>query len=63
MGLEPRPASAHDRTPLRSITEIKEFPNRPHFPAVPGWEEVADYALEWAAEHAVTPATAAAGDA
>ena len=35
-----------------SITEFKEFPGRPHFPAVPGWEEVADYALTWAVEHA-----------
>jgi pimeloyl-ACP methyl ester carboxylesterase len=34
-----------------SITEYKEFPGRPHFPAVPGWEEVADYALTWAEEH------------
>jgi len=36
--------------------EYKEFPDRPHFPGVPGWEEVADYALDWAAEHAQTPA-------
>jgi pimeloyl-ACP methyl ester carboxylesterase len=28
------------------------FPGRPHFPGVPGWEEVADYALQWATEHA-----------
>jgi pimeloyl-ACP methyl ester carboxylesterase len=35
-----------------SITELKEFPGRPHFPAAPGWEEVADYALTWATEHA-----------
>ena len=35
-----------------SITEFKEFPGRPHFPAVPGWEEVADYALSWAEAHA-----------
>jgi len=33
-----------------SITEYKEFPGRPHFPAVPGWEEVADYALRWAVD-------------
>jgi pimeloyl-ACP methyl ester carboxylesterase len=32
-----------------SITAFKEYPGRPHFSgAVPGWEEVADYALEWA---------------
>ena len=28
--------------------EYKEFPNRPHFPGGPGWEEVVDYALTWA---------------
>lgn len=28
------------------------FPNRPHFPGAPGWEEVADYALDWATEQA-----------
>jgi pimeloyl-ACP methyl ester carboxylesterase len=32
-----------------SMTGFKEFPRRPHFTgAVPGWEDVADYALEWA---------------
>jgi pimeloyl-ACP methyl ester carboxylesterase len=31
-----------------AITEFKEFPGRPHFPAAPGWEEVADFALDWA---------------
>jgi pimeloyl-ACP methyl ester carboxylesterase len=39
-----------------SITEFKEFPGRPHFPAAPGWEEVADYALDWAVAHASMPA-------
>ena len=34
-----------------SITEFREFPGRPHFPAAPGWEEVADYALTWAEAH------------
>ena len=29
-----------------------EFPGRPHFPGAPGWEEVADYALSWAVDHA-----------
>jgi len=37
----------------KAITEFKEFPGRPHFPGAPGWEEVADYALTWAMEHAV----------
>ena len=36
-----------------TITEIKEFPGRSHLmPAQKGWEEVADYALAWAEEHA-----------
>jgi pimeloyl-ACP methyl ester carboxylesterase len=35
-----------------SITEFMEFPGRPHFPGAPGWEEVADHALNWAMEHA-----------
>jgi pimeloyl-ACP methyl ester carboxylesterase len=37
--------------------EYKEFPDRPHLPGVSGWEEVAEYALDWAVEHAKTPAT------
>jgi pimeloyl-ACP methyl ester carboxylesterase len=36
----------------KAITDYKEFPGRPHFPGVPGWEEVADFALTWALEHA-----------
>jgi pimeloyl-ACP methyl ester carboxylesterase len=31
-----------------ALTAYRAFPGRPHFPAVPGWEEVADFALEWA---------------
>jgi pimeloyl-ACP methyl ester carboxylesterase len=31
-----------------SLTEFHEFMGRPHFPGAPGWEEVADYALDWA---------------
>jgi hypothetical protein len=27
---------------------MKEFSGRPHYPGVPDWEEVADYALDWA---------------
>ncbi|MDF1502752.1 alpha/beta hydrolase [Roseisolibacter sp. H3M3-2] len=44
------------------LTEVKEYPGRAHLlPAQPGWEEVADYALEWALTHAVArPAAAAA---
>jgi pimeloyl-ACP methyl ester carboxylesterase len=33
-----------------SISEMKVFPDRSHFLCLePGWEEVADYALDWAA--------------
>jgi pimeloyl-ACP methyl ester carboxylesterase len=36
-----------------TLTEIKEFSGRSHLmPAQAGWEEVADYALAWAVEHA-----------
>jgi pimeloyl-ACP methyl ester carboxylesterase len=37
-----------------ALTEYKEFPGRPHYTiGAPGWEEVADYAIEWAEEHAL----------
>jgi hypothetical protein len=40
-----------------TITEIKEYEGRPHLlPAYDGWEEVADYALTWAADHALAQA-------
>jgi pimeloyl-ACP methyl ester carboxylesterase len=35
-----------------TITEYKLFDGRPHFPGAPGWEEVADFAIAWAIEHA-----------
>jgi pimeloyl-ACP methyl ester carboxylesterase len=36
-----------------TITEVKEFPGRSHLmPAQQGWEEIADYALDWAVRHA-----------
>jgi pimeloyl-ACP methyl ester carboxylesterase len=35
-----------------SATEYKEFQGRSHFPGQDGWEEVADYALEWTVRHA-----------
>ena len=44
-----RRSTRHQRrrsTTTRPITEYKEFPGRPHFPGAPGWEEVADYALD-----------------
>lgn len=35
-----------------SATGFKSFPGRSHFLfAEPGWEEVADYALQWASQH------------
>jgi pimeloyl-ACP methyl ester carboxylesterase len=47
-----------------TITEIKEYEGRAHLlPAQDGWEEVADYALEWALSHVkgATPAGAPTG--
>jgi pimeloyl-ACP methyl ester carboxylesterase len=36
-----------------TVTEVKVYPGRAHLlPAQAGWEEVADYALDWALEHA-----------
>ena len=36
------------------ITEVKEYEGYAHLlPAQKGWEEIADYALEWAVEHAI----------
>ena len=36
-----------------AVTDYKEFPTRSHFTAgEPGWEEVADFALSWATDHA-----------
>jgi hypothetical protein len=43
----------------RSVTDYKEFPGRSHYSVIghEGWEEVADYALEWATEHATAHST------
>jgi pimeloyl-ACP methyl ester carboxylesterase len=35
----------------KSVTAFHEFMGRPHFPGVDGWEEVADFALDWAIKH------------
>jgi hypothetical protein len=54
-----RPVRAAFKLYLRStaVTEYKEFAGRSHFlVGEPGWEEVADYALDWAVAHAATPA-------
>jgi pimeloyl-ACP methyl ester carboxylesterase len=41
---------------VKSPTDYKEFEGRSHYTVIggEGWEEVADYALEWATEHART---------
>ena len=37
-----------------TITELKEYSGRSHLmPSQTGWEEIADYALAWAVDHAV----------
>jgi pimeloyl-ACP methyl ester carboxylesterase len=43
-----------------TVTDYKEFPGRSHYTVgEDGWEEVADYALEWAEEKATQPAARA----
>jgi pimeloyl-ACP methyl ester carboxylesterase len=39
-----------------TVTEIKEFEGPHLLPSKDGWEEVADYALDWALSHASKPA-------
>ncbi len=37
----------------RAVTDYRLFPDRTHFLiATPGWREVADQAIQWAAAHA-----------
>ena len=43
----------------KAVVEYHEFAGRPHFPAAPGWEAVADYALDWATRHVGAPAATA----
>jgi pimeloyl-ACP methyl ester carboxylesterase len=42
----------------KTLTDYKEFEGRSHYSVIggEGWEEVADYALAWATEHAKRPA-------
>ena len=40
-----------------TITEVEEFEGPHLLPAAPGWEQVADYALDWAVAHAASAAT------
>jgi pimeloyl-ACP methyl ester carboxylesterase len=47
-----------------AITDYHEFPDRDHFTCgAAGWEGVADYALAWAAEHAMVQSGATVGTA
>jgi hypothetical protein len=47
----------------KTVTEIVEFDGPHLLPAIDGWEEVADYALDWAVKHAeMTVADRAAAD-
>jgi len=43
-----------------SSTAYREYPGRSHFPGQDGWEDVADYALDWAVSHATRAATTSA---
>jgi alpha-beta hydrolase superfamily lysophospholipase len=53
-----RSAAKHYRK-SSAVTDFKEFTGRSHFIlGQEGWEEVADFALDWAASHAPSPATA-----
>jgi pimeloyl-ACP methyl ester carboxylesterase len=43
----------------KAVVEYKEFAGRPHFTGAPGWEAVADHALDWANHHVGPPAETA----
>src|ERR671920_758547 len=48
-------AGGEDHVVPASITDYHEYAGRSHYTVgEDGWEEVADYALEWAKEHATT---------
>jgi pimeloyl-ACP methyl ester carboxylesterase len=50
---------ADDYAKSSAVTEYQEFPGRSHFTiGEHDWEEVADYALDWAVAHAAAPAAA-----
>ena len=40
------------RAKSTALVDYVEYPDRPHFPGVPGWEQVADHALAWATNNA-----------
>ena len=51
-------SNAHHYRKSKAITDFKEFEGRSHFiVGQDGWEEVADYALDWAIRHS-TPSNA-----
>ena len=60
----PASANRHNAAKYRkaqAITDLVEFPERSHFTAVQqGWEEVADYALQWALNPVTELSTASA---
>jgi pimeloyl-ACP methyl ester carboxylesterase len=47
-----RPSSVRPCQEDDGVTAMLRFPGRPHYPAAPGWEEVADQTLDWLVEHA-----------
>jgi pimeloyl-ACP methyl ester carboxylesterase len=50
-----------DHYKSNTVTEVKVFEGFAHLlPAQKGWEEIADYALDWAVQHSVTRARTAA---
>jgi hypothetical protein len=47
-----------------ALTNYHEFPGRAHYTlGQPGWEQVADYALRWALEHATAAGATTSGQA
>jgi pimeloyl-ACP methyl ester carboxylesterase len=51
-------SNMHHYRRSKAITDYKEFPQRSHFTVgEEGWEEVADYALDWAVVQARQPAS------
>jgi pimeloyl-ACP methyl ester carboxylesterase len=52
MPAEVNRSNAEHYSRSKAHTDFKEFPGRSHFTVgQPGWEEIADYALDWANEH------------
>jgi pimeloyl-ACP methyl ester carboxylesterase len=51
-------SNAKHYTSETTVTEVKEFAGPHLLPAAPGWEQVADEALDWALRHATAPAVA-----